>query len=147
MGNRPHKDPKRYLPRHIWYRAEADLLIRKLQEAVWPLNYHVALGGGVLNHGYSDGDLDIYLLPIYTKEWTPDYLNIRSVVQDALGTTVEDMTHYYPGRAFKFEWIAMPQGKRVDVFVVDARVEECPRGVCPVTPSSVVTTELQVNAN
>jgi hypothetical protein len=59
----PAKDT-RYLTRHPWYLADALLMIRQLQALVWPMGYHVALGGGVLNHGYSDKDLDLYVLPL-----------------------------------------------------------------------------------
>lgn len=59
------KKSDRYKPRHAHYLAETQLLIRDLQEIAWPLNYHVTLGGGVLNHGYSDKDIDLYVLPIY----------------------------------------------------------------------------------
>lgn len=59
------KKSDRYKPRHAHYLAETQLLIRDLQEIAWPLNYHVTLGGGVLNHGYSDKDIDLYILPIY----------------------------------------------------------------------------------
>lgn len=59
------RDELRYKPRHTWYLADAQLLVRELQAACWPLFHHVALGGGVLNHGYSDKDVDIYVLPNY----------------------------------------------------------------------------------
>ncbi len=66
-------DPKtRYLPRHRWYLADAQLLVRKLQAIAWPNGWHIALGGGVLNHGYSDKDLDLYALPIYNQPGTAD---------------------------------------------------------------------------
>lgn len=59
------RDETRYKPRHAWYLSDAQLLVRELQAACWPLFHHVALGGGVLNHGYSDKDVDIYVLPNY----------------------------------------------------------------------------------
>lgn len=65
MTPKKARDNTRYQPRHPWYLADAQLLIRELQDAMWPLFHHVALGGGVLNHGYSDKDLDIYVLPNY----------------------------------------------------------------------------------
>jgi hypothetical protein len=61
-------DPStRYLPRHLWYADDATSLIRELQATAWPLGWHLAMGGGVLTHGYSDKDLDFYALPIYGK--------------------------------------------------------------------------------
>lgn len=61
-----------YQPRHAHYLAETQLLIRDLQGDAWSLGYHICLGGGVLNHGYSDKDIDLYLLPRYeAKNITP----------------------------------------------------------------------------
>jgi acetamidase/formamidase len=69
------KDLERYKPRHAWYLADALVLVRELQARVWPLGYHVALGGGVLNHGYSDKDVDLYVLPLgKTLSKDPDYV-------------------------------------------------------------------------
>jgi hypothetical protein len=58
----------RYKPRHAWYLPDAQLLVRELQAVCWPLFHHVALGGGVLNHSYSDKDVDIYVLPNYKPD-------------------------------------------------------------------------------
>lgn len=59
------KDPYRYLPKPGWYLGDAQMIIRELQKILWPIGWHVCLGGGVLNHGYSANDLDLYVLPIY----------------------------------------------------------------------------------
>lgn len=67
------KKKDRYAARHLWYFGEAQMLIRDLQAVMWPANWHVALGGGVLNHGYSNDDLDLYILP----------LNKRAKIEDA----------------------------------------------------------------
>lgn len=45
-----------------WTMPEALGLIRKLQPEVKKFGYHLTLGGGVLNKGESDKDLDIYLI-------------------------------------------------------------------------------------
>jgi hypothetical protein len=50
-------------PQKGWYLVEGVALIRKLQEKAWACGYHLALGGGVLNKGYSDKDLDIECIP------------------------------------------------------------------------------------
>jgi len=47
----------------MWTQDEALKLIHELQSRVWSLGYHIALGGGVLNHGTSYNDLDLYFLP------------------------------------------------------------------------------------
>ena len=46
-----------------WQIEEGLKLIRALQGRVKEFGYHIALGGGVLNNGASDKDLDLYFLP------------------------------------------------------------------------------------
>ena len=48
----------------MWTLEEAQKLINGMQAFAKDYNYHVALGGGVLNKGKSDKDLDLYFLPI-----------------------------------------------------------------------------------
>lgn len=52
----------------IWELNYALPLIRGLQTSIKPLGYHVALGGGVLNKGESDKDLDLYFIPLNNKD-------------------------------------------------------------------------------
>ena len=40
------------------------MIARDIQPNVRKLGYHVALGGGVLNKGMSEKDLDLYFLPL-----------------------------------------------------------------------------------
>lgn len=47
-----------------WKLEEGLNLIRALQGRVREFGYHIALGGGVLNNGTSDKDLDLYFLPL-----------------------------------------------------------------------------------
>lgn len=77
----------RYLPRHTWYLADALLLVRELQALARPKGYHIALGGGVLNHGYSDKDLDIYVLPVYNLPGVVDELSILNELARVLEPT------------------------------------------------------------
>lgn len=128
---------ERYLPRHVVYLPDALLLVRKLQAVAWPLNFHVALGGGVLNHGYSDKDVDIYVLPRYpggNESVTcagHDYEKLVDEFAYELGTLtardynaeLQEMAEQYPGvnlnacfaKAVHFE---KPFG--IDIFVVRA---------------------------
>jgi hypothetical protein len=46
-----------------WVLADALLLVRQIQPLLRERKWHVALGGGVLNTGESDKDLDLYFLP------------------------------------------------------------------------------------
>ena len=117
----------RYLPRHKWYLADALLLVRKLQAAVWPLGWHVALGGGVLNHGYSDKDLDIYVLPIYDEERFPRGIQNTEELGVALLDVFSDgpinnvpasLIGAEPHECFQVSAAYAYENKRVDVFVV-----------------------------
>lgn len=48
----------------MWTLEDALNVITMLQEEVRQFGYHIALGGGVLNNGTSDKDLDLYFLPL-----------------------------------------------------------------------------------
>lgn len=48
----------------MWDFEKALKLIRETQETAKSYGYHIALGGGVLNKGYSNKDLDLYFLPL-----------------------------------------------------------------------------------
>lgn len=47
-----------------WFLEDALVLVRELQPQTRKFDYHLALGGGVLNKGQSDKDLDLYFLPL-----------------------------------------------------------------------------------
>jgi hypothetical protein len=52
----------------MWTLEDALLVIQMLQLDVRQFGYHVALGGGVLNSGASDKDLDLYFLALCDNE-------------------------------------------------------------------------------
>ena len=49
---------------NTWTLEEALPLIRNLQPQAHQFGYHLCLGGGVLNTGRSEKDLDLYFLPM-----------------------------------------------------------------------------------
>lgn len=53
---------------NMWRLDDARNLISTLQPHLKPLGFHVALGGGVLNRGWSKKDLDLYFLPLDNSE-------------------------------------------------------------------------------
>lgn len=59
-------------------------VIRTMQPYVRQFNYHLALGGGVLNVGESDKDLDLYCIPF--SELGPKPLELRAYLTTVLGT-------------------------------------------------------------
>jgi hypothetical protein len=48
----------------MWRIEHALSVVRALQPMTRDFNYHLTLGGGVLNLGRSDKDLDLYFLPL-----------------------------------------------------------------------------------
>lgn len=50
-------------PHHMWTIDDALALIRKTRLEVFNLGYTLELGGGVLQNGFSDSDLDLVLVP------------------------------------------------------------------------------------
>lgn len=48
----------------MWSFEEAFMAIIALQGGTRDFGYHLALGGGVLNNGFSNKDLDLYFLPL-----------------------------------------------------------------------------------
>lgn len=47
-----------------WNLDQGLALVQNIQDDIRQFNYHVALGGGVLNNGESTKDVDIYFLPM-----------------------------------------------------------------------------------
>lgn len=108
-----------------WTLDGALALVRDIQPSIKPFQYHVLLGGGVLNKGYSEKDLDLYFLP-FGDTGTPvdlprlkDYLSIRLGTPAPLGYTA-DVDHAYPPDPTygenRFTYIVA--NKRIDVFIV-----------------------------
>jgi hypothetical protein len=48
----------------VWSLDEGLRLLRGLQQPIREYNYHLAIGGGVVNKGHSEKDLDLYFLPM-----------------------------------------------------------------------------------
>lgn len=48
----------------MWYLADGIQLVAALQPATRKFGYHVTIGGGVVNNGYSEKDLDLFFLPM-----------------------------------------------------------------------------------
>lgn len=67
----------------MWTLENALILIRELQKSIRRWNYHVTVGGGVLNKGRSDKDLDLYFIPF--SEQGPDPKGLREFLKLSLG--------------------------------------------------------------
>lgn len=102
-------------------------LIAELQRITRPLGYHVAVGGGVLNKGRSQKDLDLYVLPLNNFSRYPLVQEALREVLTYVGPIQRDPD--YTGERGKYENAAMDEasyysweGKRVDVFVITCHV-------------------------
>jgi hypothetical protein len=101
-----------------WTLDEARALVNELQGRMWALRHHIALGGSVLNHGTSEKDLDLYVLPfggdaIGTAEQVDDVLELVLDYESPIGGA------HYPQQPSMRRRDRYTYGdKRVDVFVV-----------------------------
>jgi hypothetical protein len=53
-----------YVDYPIWNLEQGLRVVRALQPSTRNYGYHLAIGGGVINKGQSDKDLDLYFLPM-----------------------------------------------------------------------------------
>lgn len=132
-----------------WTLKEALDLIRALQVDVGVFGYHLCLGGGVLNRGHSNKDLDLYFLPLDRADLPPQsdklmtWLEVlwgegvdlsQRVFEDVLDRDSEgrrrvgsiEVTKYpsTPTSPYLFKRTFMWSGLRIDVFVIDLRKSE-----------------------
>jgi len=114
--------------KHQWELDEALQVVRDLQPLVRDLDYHIALGGGVINKGYSDKDIDLYVLPVFKGNTHDDikvmallsdyfskksgYVNVRPLFGSSAGN--EDEGEHLYSHQSKF---VMADTRRIDVFV------------------------------
>lgn len=108
-----------------WRMDDALGIIRDFQPRVRPLGYHIVLGGGVLNKGQSDKDLDLYFLPLdYGATASADARRDRLVTllksyweeSHGIGFSKQDPC-YPPCKIFARRHTFLVEGWRIDVFV------------------------------
>lgn len=111
----------------IWSLEKALGFVRRLQPLTRLHGYHMAIGGGVVNNGGSEKDLDLYLLPLDNMPKPADYEGMLMEMEaefgpsqaiGALGVqseeypTVTAWSPYHAKRKFA------NNGHRVDVFFI-----------------------------
>jgi hypothetical protein len=107
-----------------WTFDDALPLIRAVQPVVRRFGYHVCLGGGVLNKGASDHDLDLYFLPMNNKGFnTGEVLKFLEKTWDYQGPIGEGK--YPPDIFCRMEHYTY-SGLRIDAFFLgeDSTVQE-----------------------
>lgn len=101
----------------MWTMEQGLVVVRTLQPLAQLFGYHIALGGGVLNRGASDKDLDLYFLPRLGVAHRPQQLLIRLASrwgeEQRIGSDGAEEQGVYE---YKVQFNAL--GKRIDVFVV-----------------------------
>ena len=56
----------------MWTLEQGLTVVRALQEHIRTYGYHLTLGGGVINKGSSNKDLDLYFLPMGCPDRSPE---------------------------------------------------------------------------
>ncbi len=104
----------------MWTLDQSLVLIRRMQRSLFPLGFHVALAGGVLNNGESIKDLDLVFIPL-TNEEAPDAIKLLEYLE-TLGWKVDNnlaMSHTpNPYTPFREQFICWIGDQRIDVFVL-----------------------------
>lgn len=77
----------------MWEIEEALLLIQAVQQHMYPHGYCIALGGGVLNNGFSHHDLDLCMIP-RTDATSFDALGACAAFERE-GTRFEDADYHW----------------------------------------------------
>lgn len=109
----------------MWTLEEALRFVRELQTGVaTPNGFHLALGGGVLNNGDSNKDLDLYFLPRLgeSNNRTALLTDLRQRVTDEqeIGSGGEDNGQGIYSYKSQFKLGT----KRIDIFIVKEGVDD-----------------------
>ncbi len=101
----------------VWTLENGLELVRAVQLGSRNFNYHVALGGGVLNNGTSKKDCDVYFLPLDNGD-PSNHLGLLGWLFGQWGAYEDIQNEHYVGESFyaakvKFSY----QGRRIDAFI------------------------------
>lgn len=107
----------------MWSMDAALAFIRELQPALHSRLYHVAMGGGVLNKGFSEKDLDLYLFPFDNAVYEPilPYLEELWGPSTPLSSEINREERGYPqdmNFKTKVKFFLM-DGRRIDLFITN----------------------------
>ena len=100
-----------------WTLEMALVVIRALQQETRQFHYHLCLGGGVMNNGRSEKDLDLYFLPLGDGE--PDLAGIQRWLDEMWGKG-EDLGEYNNVAPYVYRRKYKYGEQRIDVFVLGA---------------------------
>jgi hypothetical protein len=99
----------------VWTLQEGLALVRVLQPVARSFGYHVAIGGGTVNRGYSKKDLDLYFLPLESGP-----TEAEGLVAWLQGYFVDAHPKFigYGHSMFAYKLTFNEGHKRIDVFIV-----------------------------
>jgi hypothetical protein len=103
----------------MWTLEDGVNLVRTIQPGSRAYNYHVALGGGVLNSGHSDKDCDVYFLPLDNGD-VADPIGLLDWLNSLWGEWLPIQIEHYLGSenySHKVKFCDVGS-KRIDVFVL-----------------------------
>jgi hypothetical protein len=102
-----------------WELVEAIDLIRQIEKALIPARAHCALGGSVLMAGYSDKDLDIYIYPRGSEDFTDAHVKQISAILATLGITLRAPYKASCEDSTAFVFKSKSKNKTVDFFFLN----------------------------
>lgn len=102
----------------MWNLVEALELIREIQSKIRELDYHILLGGGVLNKGTSEKDLDLFFIPLNGYDGQHEDLIIFLFNRFGYLEPIRDSPDYGPEDKYHFRNALMKKyEKRIDFFI------------------------------
>jgi hypothetical protein len=103
----------------MWTLEQGLEVVRLLQPHSREYNYHIALGGGVVNNGSSEKDLDVYCLPLDNgSRMNPT--GLLQYLSSIWGEWLPIQNEHYLGShnySHKVKFLGA-DGGRIDVFIV-----------------------------
>ncbi len=105
----------------MWTLEEGLEIVRRLQPLTRDFNYHLVIGGGVVNTGISRKDLDLFFLPLCNSD-VNDPKGMLALLEDMWGESepiggpgeYDDDPRY---RKVKFMLGSGKTAKRIDAFI------------------------------
>ena len=102
----------------MWGLDEALALVRRLQPMTRRYNYHAVVGGGVINNGSSEKDLDLYFLPLDNGK-REDHVGLLRFLATTFGLGTDlGGDEYGDSPVYKSKIKFHYEGRRIDAFVV-----------------------------
>lgn len=111
----------------MWTLDEGLRLVRAIQSGCRRFGYHLALGGGVLNKGQSDKDVDLYFLPLNNDKYKEDKQGLLVWLESLWGQSqvLGDYGQAVP--QFKYELKYDLEGNMIGVEAVPILAVEAPK--------------------